>query len=107
MTKCYIPHLDYTVRLLDTSKAKGEARHFLKQVYGVTWKKDLSESVIYLPLPLKHGDWATLGHEIVHVLQNICQSKGIQFENETEHTAYLFQYIFNTFTGYEAYTIKK
>ncbi len=100
--KIKIPHIGYTVTIQDIKTAKGEARDFLSKGYlACAHRVDLNNSTIYVTLPIKVKDHATLGHEIIHVLQHICDSRGIEFIHEQEHIAYIYQYIFNEATGYK------
>ena len=36
---------------------------------------------------------ATVAHEFVHVLQNICKDRYMNFDDEIEHMAYIMQYL--------------
>lgn len=38
-------------------------------------------------------------HEIVHILQIICEKRSMQFENEVEHTAYIAHYLLEQLLG--------
>jgi hypothetical protein len=59
-----------------------------------------NESIIHLPSPLKVKHFPVLAHEIVHILKNICIARHMNFTEESEHMAYLMQYIFGKITGY-------
>lgn len=84
----YIPHLGYTVYLRSAEPEEYEA---------LTQKVNEHESVIYIRLPLYDEDIPYLCHEIMHVIQYICQDYGINLKKEQEHIAYLFQYILTGF----------
>ena len=68
---------------------------------AITKRDTSNQSTIYINLPLKEKDSGSLIHEIVHVLQYICEARHIDFISEMEHTAYIAHYIFNKATGYE------
>lgn len=104
MKKAYLPHLHYSVFLKEKNKAKEKAKIMLDSgCVAVTENRDRYSSVIYMDLPLKKKDLPTLGHELIHVLQNICDLRHIDFVSEQENIAYMFQYLFCEFTGYELY----
>lgn len=42
----------------------------------------------------------TMAHELMHVIQHICRTYFIDWENETEHTAYIMQYFLGLIFGY-------
>lgn len=42
-----------------------------------------------------------LAHEIMHVLRHICDDYQMNFIKESEHMAYLMQYLLGTAFGYE------
>lgn len=96
----YISHLHYTVELVDINKVRFDSKLMLEDFEYFTQKVNPCKSVIYARLPVKNKDLSTLGHEIVHCLQNICHTYEIKFELEKEHMGYLFQYIFNELTGF-------
>lgn len=41
----------------------------------------------------------TIAHEIVHVIQILCERHGMKMENEQEHTAYLMYYLLSEVIG--------
>lgn len=99
--KIQIPHLGYTVEVVNKNKAKGKVKEFLLKFNVCTEDIDEHTSRIYLDFPIKQSHHATIAHEIIHVLGHICSKYGIHFENEGEHMAYITQYLFNKITGYE------
>lgn len=94
--KITIEHLGYTVLVKPRSKFKG-----FDYYVAVTQKNSPNQSTVYIDLPVKPKQYATLAHELVHVLQYICESRGIEFTQEQENTAYLMQYLLNEVTGYK------
>lgn len=94
--KIKIKHLGYTVMVKPRSKFKG-----FDYYVAVTQKNSPDQSTVYIDLPIKRKEYATLAHELVHVLQYICDSRGIEFTQEQENTAYLMQYLLNEITGYK------
>jgi hypothetical protein len=99
--KIKIPHIFYEVEILDIKKATGVGKEMLKSNFVAITEYQNHKSIIYIKLPIKPVDVPTLCHELVHVLQNICRDNKISFENEEEHTAYIFQYVLNEILGYE------
>lgn len=85
--KIYLPHLHYTVFV----------RRFKRVPEGLTIaeayvkKLDNHSCAIYLPKKNEPGD---LAHELIHVLQFICESRNMDFCLEREHMAYLMHYLF-------------
>ena len=95
--KIILNHIGYTVMLKDINKAPKE---LLEQVVGCVScveEIDKHSSVIWIKLPIRKIDIPVLGHEIVHVLQNIAIQKNIDFKQETEHFGYMYQYIISSF----------
>lgn len=68
-----------------------------------THRVDSTNAHIYLKFPIKVSDHGTIGHEIIHLLQYIAHARDISFEQEEEHFAYMFQFIFNEIIGMEYY----
>ena len=96
-----IPHLEYTVYLKDVKQAKGQIAESLKLLQAGTTHESTKSSTIWIKLPITFMESPTLGHEIIHVLQNICRERNIDFILEEEHVAYLFHYIMNECLGYK------
>lgn len=99
--KIYLPHINYTLHVKDISKGKGEVKEYLKTKVACHIKINECMSEIYVKLPIKQKDVTTLCHELIHVLQNISHTFDINFSNEEEHFAYMFQYMLNKILGYE------
>lgn len=95
-----IPHLHYKVHLKDSRKAKGEVKDFLKTYIACAQELNRHESIIWTQMPVKEHDIPTIAHELIHVLQNICKWHHIDFIEEKEHCAYLFNFMFNEMIGY-------
>lgn len=70
-------------------------------MYYVTEKNSPHMSTIYMDTPIKRVDIPSLAHEVTHVLQYICESRGIEFEKEQEHMAYIMGYIMSKILGTE------
>lgn len=88
----YIPHINYTVRLCDISRAEGLDKQLLNKYIALT-RADGSSSTIYFRFPIEVRDLPLLCHEIMHVIEYISVDYGIVIQEEKEHVAYLFQYI--------------
>lgn len=85
-----LPHLDYIVVI--ERKKKDD----LKDAGGYTKYMHAGESMICLPLPIRGKKSASIAvHEIIHVLQNICEGSNMKFLNEREHMAYIADWLFD------------
>lgn len=83
-----IPHINYVVVIEDKRKDdRPQSYAYTKRVYE-------GESLICIPLPIGRARASRLMHEIIHVLQNICHDRMIDFYEEAEHTAYIGDYLF-------------
>lgn len=93
----YIPHLKYTVWLLDKSRAEGKsAQKFDEGFVAVTEKMD-GQSAIFADLNTL--DLPTLAHEIEHVLQYIAEYYNMDYVKEKENLAYLSEYLTKELTS--------
>jgi len=90
--KIYLPHIHYTVY---TKPLK--AHPSLKYAQAWTERTNRNTSTIYLPKKTNDGD---LAHELIHVLQFICEDRNMNFLLEQEHTAYIMQYLMGKIRGY-------
>ncbi len=95
--KIYLPHINYTVHFYS---GKDVLRIFDDQE-GKAWTaKGEKESIISVRKE-KDAMAGVIAHEIIHVLQNIADDRGMDFVSETEHFGYLMQYILGKILGYE------
>lgn len=88
-----IPHLRFKVYFLDMSKLKGvEIKGsgytcVFEENSACIFIEDIKKSVKSLErIP-------TIAHEILHVIQILCEKYQMKIENEQEHTAYLMHYL--------------
>lgn len=99
----YIPHLAYWVKVMDIHKAEGDIENYIssrgRAPAACAHRVCNSSAEIYLTFPLKVNYYSTIGHEVVHILQYIAEARDMQFRDEEEHFAYLFQFIFNEIIG--------
>lgn len=91
--KIEIPHLHFTVYLKDITELKGV------EIKGgactvplgdrgvVIFVEDIEETLSVIE------NMVMIAHEIIHVIQIICEIYGMNIEEEKEHTAYLMSYI--------------
>lgn len=93
--KIYLPHIHYTIHIKNIKYFR--EKHDLS---ALTQNIDRDTSIIWMNLPIKAIDHATLAHEIIHVLQYICNYRRIDFISESEHMGYLMQFVFNKATGF-------
>lgn len=104
MKKVVISHIGYTIYLKDIRKPSKLVKDIMKDK-SYNWRacceKSTHSSTIYMILPVKTVNIPTLCHELIHVFQNICESKGIDFVQEKEHISYLYQYTLNELLGLE------
>lgn len=100
-----LPHIGYTVIFKDLSYLKGVE----KKGGAYTMAFDSNTSYVFVDKIAQRikepNTFPTLAHEIVHVLQNICIARMMDFEKENEHMAYIMQYILNEILGY-SYVLK-
>lgn len=88
-----IPHLNYTVKVRPFKKPPGsiaEASAWIDRV-------DKFHCVMYLR---KGAKPPTVAHELVHVLQHLCDVRHMGFTAEDEHMGYLMQYLMGRILGY-------
>ena len=94
--KININHLGYVVYIKERSKFVGD-----NTSVAIAQQDTKDQSTIFIELPIRKINLSILAHEITHVLQYICESRGIDFKEEKEHMAYIMQYIFNEVCGYK------
>lgn len=92
--KIYIPHLHYTVNVKTFKKPPEETPNAKRYVESI----DGNTSNMYLPEKNTPTD---IAHELIHILQNICLNRNIDFSTETEHMGYLMQWLMGKILGYE------
>lgn len=94
--KILIPHIGYTLII--------KKRSAYKEPHPASYlceKTNTNTTTLFIDLPLERKNYASLAHELVHVLQNICIDRHMVFENETEHMAYIMQFLWNKIMGFE------
>ena len=98
-----IPHLYFTVKFMDLEylrgvEIQGVAYTAMDEKDGATiFIQDIEKSIknpVFFPI---------LAHEIMHVIQILCDRTSMKVETEQEHTAYLMTYLLNELLGYEAF----
>lgn len=96
-----LPHIGYTVIFQDLKYLRGVP--VKGGAYTVT--TDSHTSYVFIQDIEKSVKqpfiFPTIAHEIVHVLQNICEARIIEFTSDKEHMAYIAHYLLNTLLGYE------
>jgi len=99
-----IPHLRVTVNFLDLSKLQGVEKE--GSAYTTVMSQDenmqLNIAVFYENIEKsvrKIECMPMIFHEIVHVLQYICENRGIDMEEEKEHMGYLASYLTENLLG--------
>ena len=101
MKEIKIPHLKYTIQVRDLSELKGVK----KKGGGYTAIVDENTACIFiedLKETVKHiENIPHIAHEVMHVIQIICENFGMSIENEQEHTAYLMFYILEEIIKYD------
>lgn len=88
--KITIPHIGYTIHV---KKFKENDR--INNGLAYVERTNQHSSTLYIP-QCRNAD---LAHELVHVLQNICIDRNIDFITETEHMGYLMHYIYARVIG--------
>lgn len=82
----YIPHLNYTVHFKPFTKAPASIR----TAHAFIQRDDRDNSSLFLA---RNVEPSTVAHELVHVLQYICEDRYMVFTDEREHMCYLMQYL--------------
>lgn len=91
--KIYLPHIHYTVYVRRFKKHPS-----LSHALAYTERLDNNSAVLHLPPRQTPGD---LAHELIHVLRFICESRNMDFTLESEHMAYIMQYLMAQVLGYQ------
>jgi len=91
----YLPHIHYTLRVRQIGKIPSDIPTALVYVQ----KDDMCGCTLYIDLTRKIVG-PELAHELVHVLQLICESRSMDFKREEEHMGYIMQYLMATIMGY-------
>ena len=85
-----LPHINFTVVVEKMTK-----NNSIGNADGYTKHISTEECLMVLKLPIKGPRTASfLVHEIIHVLQNICEGSNMTFLYEREHMAYIAGYLF-------------
>lgn len=93
-----IPHLEFTVHFMDLKYLKGEEIKgsgftCISGEYEVTvFLENIKKTVESLDL------MPYVAHELMHVIQIICEKYNMKIELEQEHTAYLMFYLMDSLT---------
>jgi len=100
--KAELPHLRATVYFADMSKLQG-IEHWgsaYTMVMGEPKKDMRLDIIVFVKDILKSKEFdlsPIISHEIVHVLQILCEERAMKFEDEVEHCAYIMTYLMNVF----------
>ena len=89
--KIYIQHLAYTVLIKEPNKDS----KFVAYVH----KDNKNQCTLFIKRPVNRIEAPTLAHEIVHILQYICEARNIDMIFEQEHMGYLMNFIMNEVMG--------
>jgi len=81
--KIYIPHLNYTVHVKPINMARTPARIHTALAYVERIDNRLCE--VHMP---RNDLPSSVAHELIHVLQYICEARHIDFVQEQEHMSY-------------------
>ena len=94
-----IPHLRHTVKFLDLSVLQGV------EIKGSAYTavEDNDTTLVFIEdieKNVKNIDAIPhIAHELVHVLQILCEKMSTNIEHEKEHTAYLMHYLLSEVCG--------
>jgi len=110
-----IPHLAYTVFVIYDENAEKLHKLALKYDKDITLDYVQDTTAFVIPSigssciafrvdPEEHT--TTAAHEVIHVIQNICIDRHINFTKETEHMGYLMQYILAKVIGVDIFDDK-
>lgn len=89
----YLPHVHYWVKIRPFTKAPPD----IQGAFAYVHRESNNISIVFIK---KRCDTPTIAHELVHVLQNICRARNIDFATETEHMGYLMGYLMGKVLGY-------
>ena len=98
-----IPHLSFTVHFMDLSNVQGLPKIEHK---GVGFTCTIGETDTEVLVAFKNiktfikekKNAPYIAHELIHVLQLICERYQMTFKNEVEHMAYLMTYLYKKLT---------
>ena len=94
-----IPHLAYTVKIIINPK-EFYGKHASSLMMAENTDRSTATIFLRCPIPKNRQVIPTLAHEVMHVLQYICQNRAIKMEEESEHMGYLMQYILANILGF-------
>lgn len=95
-----LPHIRAAVYFLDIKELKGvknEESGFTCILGESKEDSSIEIGIFYQDIEelVKHLENAPLmGHEIFHAIQILCEQRAMKIENEVEHLAYIFHYLF-------------
>lgn len=89
----YLPHINYTIVVRGRESYPGT-----EDGIWLCEKSDVDTSTLYVKVPNAPHEYGMLAHEIVHVIQNICEDRKMSLLDEKESMAYTMQYLMNTIT---------
>lgn len=91
----FIPHLKYQIKVkqipLPSKRPAG-----MESVGAYTTFYDDQNCTIFLP---KRPPIRVIAHEVVHILRQMCIERNMDFTQESEHMAYVMQYILGKILG--------
>lgn len=99
--KVEFPHLGYEVIFKDMKYLKGI------DIKGGGYTMPLGDHTCYVFIEdiektvKRPNILPFLSHELVHVLQFICEARAMKFTEEKEHMAYMMSHMLNQLLGYE------
>ena len=105
MKEIKIPHLKFTVKVMDLSLLNMQNEMSVPvsiKGSGFTVVSGDCEATIFLEdleNTIKDSSrFSTIAHECMHVIQIICEKFSMKIENEQEHTAYIMNYLLDEIT---------
>ena len=93
--KIYLPHLHYTIFVKVFTKKPPQLLH------AKAYTEHTDSNTCTLFLEKKRESPGDVAHELIHVLQFICEDRDMIFTLEREHMAYLMHYLMGKILGYE------
>lgn len=97
----FLPHIAYTVRFKDLSYLQGVD----KRGGAYTLATDDHTTYVFIEnikeTVKNEHNFPMIAHEIIHVLQNICKSRLMDFTREEEHIAYIMAHLLNELLGFK------
>ena len=92
--KLFLPHIHYTIHIRKMKSVPAELPN------AKSYAEELDENNCAIYLTTKDSP-PSIAHEIIHALKYMCIRRDMEFTKESEHMAYIMQYLMCKILGYE------